>query len=82
MKRLGKFAKDFKQFENTEASFERLLYNGYWLAPSPELYSVAVVPVMWPHVSEDNASEGLPEKLNTTGAGDMTFGSFFLLGGV
>jgi hypothetical protein len=24
----------------------------------------------------------LPDKLNTTGAGDMTFGAFFLLGGV
>jgi hypothetical protein len=79
-----------------ETVYRRILHSGIWLAPSASSYSVAVVPVMWPPVGENavpakrgkkgvpgaTAEPELPEKLNSTGAGDMTFGAFFYLGGV
>ena len=45
-------------------------------------YSLAVVPVMWPSVSEEDSEATLPRRLNPTGSGDMTFGAFVLLAGV
>jgi hypothetical protein len=76
MVQLGRFARHFAHFEKHGDARMRLLQHGYWLAQSQDQYSVAVAPVMWPAVNE------LPSKLNTTGAGDMTFGAFFFLGGV
>jgi len=78
MAKLGRFAMDFEEVEKAKGSEDRLLHSGYWLAPSAAQYSLAVVPVMWPDVSE----AGLPKDLNPTGSGDMTFGAFFFLGGV
>ncbi len=82
MARLGQFASDFEKHENIPSSRDRLLTSGYRLAASPDEYSVAVVPVVWPHVSDEQVGNGLPENMNPTGAGDMAFGAFFLLGGV
>lgn len=82
MARLGRFAQDFAKFEGLPGAEESLLHSGYWLAPSPKDYSLAVVPVMWPPVSETGWDRGLPEKLNPTGSGDMSFGAFFFLGGL
>jgi hypothetical protein len=75
---LARFARDFEHYENVSDVQERLLTSGYWLDPSPEQYSVAVVPVMWP----DPSVEPLMKDVNPTGSGDMTFGAFFLIGGV
>ncbi len=77
MPRLAQFAQDYETFEKTSNSANQILNKGYWIAASPSQYSVAVVPIMWP-----SAEDAMPEKLNTTGAGDMAFGAFFLLGGV
>ena len=82
MAKLGQFAKDFEAYEEEDGAAERLLNSGYWLSTSSNQYLLAVVPVMWPPVSEDRTANNLPERLNPTGAGDMTFGAFFLLGGV
>lgn len=79
---LARFAHDYQTVQEQPGSADCLLQHGYW-QPIPGLersvdtpYSVAVVPVMWPAV------HALPAELNTTGAGDMTFGAFFFLGGV
>jgi hypothetical protein len=83
MARLGQFVADFERYESVPGSSgQRLLTSGCWLTPSPRGYSVAVVPVVWPHVSEERTGAGLPTNMNPTGAGDMAFGAFFLLGGV
>lgn len=82
MAHLGQFASDFKKYENLNGSQDRLLTSGYWLATSPNAYSVAVVPIVWPPVSDQAVKRGLPKDMNPTGAGDMTFGAFFFLGGV
>lgn len=79
---LGQFALDFEKHENIAGSKDRLLTSGYRLATSSNEYSLAVVPVVWPHISDQEVAKGLPENMNPTGAGDMTFGAFFLLGGV
>jgi hypothetical protein len=94
MKRLGAFARQFEDFEGAVGAADQLLEHGYWLGQGGG-YSLAVVPVMWPPASgmptpetqQDPTSGGpkqweLPDKLNPTGSGDMTFGAFFLLGGV
>jgi hypothetical protein len=81
MAKLGQFARDFEAYEEGGAA-ERLLNSGYWFSSSSNQYLLAVVPVMWPPVSEIRAAGSLPERLNPTGAGDMTFGAFFLLSGV
>lgn len=66
----------------TDGQKEQLLLNGLWLATSCEPYSLAVVPVMWPSLDPAAPGKGLPDKLDTTGAGDMSFGAFMFLGGV
>ena len=81
MKSLGTFAMNFRRYEKLPLdSVYHILRNGYWLATSQDEYSVAVVPVVWPNV--DAIGGELPDKLNTTGSGDMTFGTFFFLAGV
>jgi hypothetical protein len=98
MVELMQFALDFSKYESgnperQENVYHRLLHSGIWLAPSSAGYSLALVPVMWPPVGEKKRAAGaarrakpvepeLPDKLNSTGAGDMTFGAFFYLGGV
>ncbi len=85
MAKLGRFAQDYDTFEPSEPGAQaghRLLSSGYRLASKPGAYSLAVVPVVWPHVSDEAAGDALPADMNPTGAGDMTFGAFFLLGGV
>lgn len=82
MARLGHFAQHFCTFESMPAAHERLLSHGYWLAPTHGDYALAVVPVVWPHVSDEAAGATLPQDMNPTGAGDMTFGAFLLLGGI
>ena len=79
MAQLGRFAYDFEQRERVPGAAERLLKSGYWIAPSPEQYSVAAVPVLWPNVSDKEVAAALPEDQNATGAGDMTFGAFMFL---
>jgi hypothetical protein len=76
MLRLGQFAAHFEKFEKKPRADDRMLKSGIWLAPTPNEYSLAVAPVMWPH------EESVARDLNTTGSGDMTFGAFFFLGGV
>jgi hypothetical protein len=78
MAKLAQFARDFEAYEHVPGAEDRLFRSGYWLAPARDQYSLAVVPVMWPDVSEAE----LPSDLNPTGSGDMTFGAFFFLGGV
>jgi hypothetical protein len=73
---LGKFASDFAHYEENPGAEDRLLHSGFSLAPTPNDYSLAIVPVMWPHHEE------VTKDLNATGSGDMTFGAFFFLGGV
>lgn len=88
MVRLWEFANDFGDHEfgagtpQGAAARDRLLSSGCWLAAAASDYSVAVVPVMWPDVSEGSADDALPPGFNPTGSGDMTFGAFFLLGGL
>lgn len=87
MVRLAQFARDFANHEPLDVRQrgpvrQRLLRSGIWLAPSANEYSLVVVPVLWPPISEKGAPPKLPKRLNTTGAGDMTFGAFFYLGGV
>jgi hypothetical protein len=78
---LWEFAQDFQCFHpDCIGSAEALVYDGIWMAPASD-YSLAVVPVLWPPVSDIQA-EKLPGKLNPTGAGDMTFGAVFFLGGL
>lgn len=81
---LGQFASDFARYEGQAAAEDQLLYSGYWLSSttSGHPYSLAVVPVMWPPAAENQPAPQLPQKLNTTGGGDMAFGAFFFLGGV
>lgn len=84
--KLIRFATDFECYTARD-SRDRLLNSGCWIAPSHDEYSVAVVPVMWPHITETQESRGnntkeLFGRLNTTGAGDMTFGAFVLLSGL
>lgn len=52
------------------------------MASSPDKYSLAVVPVMWPDVAGQGALSKFQKNLNPTGSGDMTFGAFVLLGGL
>lgn len=80
--RLARFAKHFADYELSPGALDLLLGNGYWLAPSPEQYSLAVVPVMWPAVAESGSVATFQKNLNPTGSGDMTFGAFFFLSGV
>jgi len=82
MEKLCGFARDFEYFEGINNSADRILRSGYWISPQKENYSFASIPVIWPHISDDNPADALPERLNTTGSGDMTFGAFFFLGGV
>lgn len=79
---LGQFASDFARYEGQAKAKDQLLHSGYWLSSSTNLYSLAVVPVMWPPVAENQSVPELPQKLNATGGGDMAFGAFFFLGGV
>jgi hypothetical protein len=81
MAALAEFAQDFDHFV-APGSFQQITEQGFWLAPSPSEYSLAAVPVIWPPVSEQGSGPDLPEGLNTTGAGDMTFAAFFFLSGV
>jgi hypothetical protein len=81
MASLVKFAQDFAKYQDAPRAEEQLMLSGFWLGSSRERHSIAVVPVMWPSVGNGVAPE-LPERLNPTGAGDMTFGAFILLGGV
>jgi len=74
MARLGHFALQFEMLEGIRNIATPLMSGGYWLSPAQDEYSVAVVPVMWP--------SSPPADLDPTGSGDMTFGAFFLLGGV
>jgi ADP-dependent phosphofructokinase/glucokinase len=46
-------------------------FNGYWFSRTPNDYSVAVVPVMWPE---------LPHDLSAAGAGDAVSATFAVFG--
>lgn len=81
MSKLIKFALDFERYERLPNASQRLIRSGYWFAPQPEQYSLAVVPVMWPD-PKSIPSPSFAQTLNVTGAGDMTSGAFFFLGGV
>lgn len=78
MVQLWCFAELFDKY-TAKGSFESLLMNGLWLNPDREGYSVAVLPVIWPAL-EDQVN--MPPELNATGAGDMTLGAVFYLGGL
>src|SRR5262249_41706377 len=54
MAQLAHFADAFETFEHVQGASSQLLEQGYWLATSPDAYSLAVVPVMWPSVGEDS----------------------------
>jgi hypothetical protein len=75
---LWHFANHFNRFR-APGSFESLLTSGLWVNPNDDDYSLALLPVLWPALED---RKKMPPELNTTGAGDMTFGVFFYLGGV
>jgi hypothetical protein len=60
-------------------SDDSLLTTGLWYNPEPGGYSVAVLPVIWPSVDDQDR---MPPEFNATGAGDMTLGTVFYLGGL
>lgn len=75
MEKLAGFTRDFVRYQKLSEKNEiELLETGVWLAGDPAGYSMAAVPVLWPSGPE------LPPDLNTTGAGDMSFGAFMLFG--
>jgi hypothetical protein len=80
LKALWGFAEDFAANEGAEGARVTLRETGIWMRPERGKYSFAVAPVLWPTFS-DQSGVGLPDKLNTTGAGDMTFGAFYFLSG-
>jgi hypothetical protein len=80
--RLGLFAQDFARFQSQPSASRMLMYEGYWRDFAPDGFSLAAVPVMWPSEAGLREMGGLPKDLNTTGAGDMSFAAFLLLGGV
>ena len=77
---LWDFAEDFAALEGVAGAKNTLLETGIWVRPEKGEFSFAVAPVLWPTFS-DQSGPGLPDKLNTTGAGDMTFGAFYFLSG-
>ncbi len=44
-----------------------------------EEYGLALLPVLWPSPEVEKSEWGLPDDFNSTGAGDMAFGAFFLV---
>jgi len=78
MVKLWNFALHFDKHQ-ARGSFETLVTTGLWINPDDGDYSLALVPVLWPSLADRNK---MPPGLNTTGAGDMTFGAFFYLGGI
>lgn len=78
MVRLYRFVRDFVRLGKLD------LENARWLIRSGQLrghgaYSLAVLPVLWPAPSGNPPEVMLPNEFNSTGAGDMAFGAFFLL---
>jgi|GEM_PF-4148142 len=65
----------FHHAHMSQEDASKMLETGLWQHIPGSRYSLAVAPVLWPaHPSN------MPKALNTTGAGDMSFGAFMLFG--